>query len=79
MVENAGFGSQAAAPIAQKLLNLKFNGVWPEDVHRDTSRVGAAPATKPTEERAPDPIGPFAVPSKPKPVARPSGPIAIKE
>jgi penicillin-binding protein 2 len=32
MVENAGFGSTVAAPIARDLINFYLNDVWPEGV-----------------------------------------------
>lgn len=70
MVENAGFGSTVAAPIARDLINYYLNDVWPEGVaplktkgtpmrSADTTRPAATPAT-PSAPR--DSIrGPFVV------------------
>lgn len=54
MVENAGFGSVAAVPIAQKLLDHYFNGAWPTDVPRDsTRRIDANKTSAPVASSAP--------------------------
>lgn len=72
MVENAGFGSAAAAPIAQQMMDLMFNGVWPATVPRDTSFL-APKDTPATPMDIPDvPNGPFADPPTRKPEARPA-------
>lgn len=55
MVENAGFGSTVAAPIARDLINYYINGVWPETIPplqdpairmRSTDSTTAAPSRR---------------------------------
>ena len=40
VVENAGFGSAAAAPIARRVFDYWIAGLWPRDEHMAATQIG---------------------------------------
>ncbi len=81
VVENAGFGAAAAAPIARRVFDYALLGLWPSDEDMAATRTGtsAAPMGKqrqaasiplpggmaPSESLAAPPVGPASVPNNP--------------
>ncbi len=54
IVENAGFGATAAAPIARRVFDYLINGQWPSDEDMAATREGRSVAPMGTPRRAED-------------------------
>ena len=54
IVENAGFGATAAAPIARRVFDYLINGQWPSDEDMAATRDGRSVAPMGTPRRAED-------------------------
>ena len=54
VVENAGFGAQAAAPIARRVFDYWLAGLWPSDEDMALTREGksGAPIGKPRDAKS---------------------------
>ncbi len=73
MVENAGFGSTVAAPIAKKMVELYVKGRWPEDVQ---SPQKPKPPTQ-SNDSTNSPTDTAAI--KPTVVIEPKGPFMVAD
>ncbi len=54
IVENAGFGAEAAAPIARRVLDYLLNGQYPSEEDIALTRIGKAGAPVGQPRRAAD-------------------------
>jgi penicillin-binding protein 2 len=63
IVENAGFGAAAAAPIARRVFDYLLNGQWPSDEDMAATQEGRSVAPIGTPRRAEDvPLGELGLP-----------------
>ena len=54
IVENAGFGSAAAAPIARRVFDYLLAGQWPSEADIAATQIGKSVAPMGTPRRASD-------------------------
>ena len=65
IVENAGFGAAAAAPIARRVFDYLLNGQWPSEEDMQATREGRSVAPIGTPRRADDiPLGELGLPAQ---------------
>ena len=88
IVENAGFGAAAAAPIARRVFDYLLAGLWPSDEDMAATREGRSVAPMGVPRRAADvtmeqlglpalvPVAALAVPL-PAPVAASAAPVSV--
>jgi penicillin-binding protein 2 len=78
VVENAGFGSEAAAPIARRVFDYWIAGLWPTDEDMAATQIGksGAPIGKPRDARE-VPIPTFLGGSLVQTVPPPPAPVAF--
>ena len=90
IVENAGFGAAAAAPIARRVFDFLLAGQWPNDEDMAATREGRSVAPMGVPRRAADvtmeqlglpalvPVAALAVPLPlPVPVAASTAPVSV--
>ena len=70
IVENAGFGAVAAAPIARRAIDFHLLGLWPSEDDMAATRAGRSAAPTGTPRRAQDVDLPGMAASQPPPATR---------
>ena len=79
VVENSGFGSEAAAPIARRVFDFLLRGHYPSDEDLALTRVGKSSAPVGTPRRAADVLLPGQLPAAPLAAASSAVPAAIAD
>ena len=79
VVENSGFGSEAAAPIARRVFDFLLRGHYPSDEDMALTRVGKSSAPVGTPRRAADVLLPGQLPAAPVAAAASAVPAPIAD
>ena len=79
VVENSGFGSEAAAPMARRVFDFLLRGHYPSDEDMALTRVGKSSAPVGTPRRAADVLLPGQLPAAPVAAAASAVPAPIAD